>query len=538
VPRLRSATAIVPRDPALLALLVTGFVARLLALWTWPFLVEGDGADYVERLVEGQSSLLQASGYVFFLRPVAWVAALTGADVAVLLRHTLPWLGLAVVVVLYLSLRAVIGRATAGAACIVLAVDPLQLAAASTSRPEYLQLCWWTLVIAATAHCVARTARSGIRGHALLGACLGAAFLTKFNSLALAPFALAAVLAGAIPWRQRVRRALAVGGGFGAVLAVFLVAFHRPSTGTWSLNRGVGWHRMCNLATLGVRVHPEAGPATALAHRIVLDLPPVAPGAGPFRHVRAVPAAVRQPFVARWDALLDEPQQLASAAPVRHGDTAEGTVDLRDPTAFCRLYHFLGLRATERLLAEVYVEALRRDPADAWSGFAVRLDDGARLWRHYVSYLPTSASHATGAFAGARRSVLRLADAPAPVVQREVAPHAWEGGAAVLGALALLPRIPASIVWAALAAGLLRHVLVRRPGTSTAAWLAFGCLASAIALVLFSALALSFRLKELIAALPLIAIGLALPFAPARPLPTAAADARPPAGQPRSHIDI
>jgi hypothetical protein len=513
VPRLSWSIPVTLRDPLLLALLAAGVGARLLALGAWPFVVEGDGADYLERLVAGRSSLLQAAGYAFFLQPLAWVAALTGADVAAVLRHTLPWLGLASLVVLYLSLRPLLGRVVPAAVCVLLAVDPLELAAASTSRPEHLQACWWTLVLAACAHCLTSTTRPGTRPHALLGVCLGAAFVTKFNSVALTPLALAAVLAGATSMRQRAQRSLALVGGFGAVLALFLSAFHRPTTGTWSLNLGVGWHRMCNLTSLGVHVEPDAGPATRLAHRIALELPAVPVGAGAFAHLHAVPREVRRPYLERWRPLLDDPGASADDTSCTTAPRAAPPLDLRDGAAFCRLYHFLGLEPAERLLGAVYVEALRRDPGDVWRGVLTRLDDGVRLERQYEPYLPVACGGASRTFAGPRAAVLRLGDAPREDVHRAMAPHVWADGAAVLGALGWLPRLPTELVWAALAAGVLRHAFWRRGGSRAGAWLALGCLTSVVALQLFSLLTLTFRVKELIAVMPLLALGLALPFA-------------------------
>jgi hypothetical protein len=370
-------------------------------------------------------------------------------------------------------------------------------------------------VLATAAWCL-QPAPGTWRRQFVLGLAWGAAFLIKFNSLALAPICLVGAFAAAPRWR----RAAAFAAGVALIVGAFLVTFHRPTVGTWSLNLGVGWHRMCNLDALEVDVDAAAGPQTRLGHVLLLDLPHVAPGEFAFRHVRIVPRHERKPYLDRWQQLLDMPDARAIDACYRAAAIPEGGApDLRQPDSFYRLYHLLGLHRAERLLNAIWWENVCHAPGRYVRGLAARLLDGAHFARHYQPYLPLLPveSPERGGFA----PVLHLGNSTQELVDVEVSRHCRPGPARLLGSLALLPRVPMVLLWLLLLAGAVRHALAlaRRRGRAPVSWFALGTWCSLLGLLVFSALTLSFRVKELVAALPLVALGVAVLFrAPAPPL--------------------
>jgi hypothetical protein len=191
--------------------------------------------------------------------------------------------------------------------------------------------------------------------------------------------------------------------------------------------------------------------------------------------------------------------------------------DYHDPIWFCRVYHYLGLVEAEDLLSAVYDEARQTHPIDYWRHVVQAVVDGLRYRTAYSPYLPTPANAVAfyqfadrGLFAQ-RAAVVEAVDS---IYLRDAdwAVHFWRPGAEALQHLAILPACSEVLVWSTIAAGLVCGAwLLWRDRRHRPAFVLHALVTAAVlGMIVFSALVLVFRSKELIAAHPLIVIATGL----------------------------
>ncbi len=502
-------------DRWLVALVTVCIAARAIWWISTPFVIEGDGVTYDDMLRKGESSLLHASGYVWCLRPLAWFADWFSLDVARLVRFVVPLVAIGAVVALFVAMRNLVGPVIAFSVGVLLGSDTLLLAAACTPRPEALQSALGTFAISIAIWMLERPTRAvSARWGALLGASLMLAFLVKFNAIALTPLLLVPFAARGRSLLAKLRTVSVAGLGAATVLFLFLSGFHRPATGTWTLNAGDGWYRMANLEWLGIEVLPTAGPASSLCLALLDEMPPVVPSEQPFRRWKG-------PGPGWTDG---EFEAFASAHAKRSSPSAplNAVRDVRKAENVTSLYVNLGLARGEKLLRAVNRETIANDPAAFASAAAKLIPSGLQTERHYVPFMPIRGLEdewidATDGVPLRRvRSILRLGNTDRPEYAAAIAGASWRPGLIAASHIGVLRHVPSwawvGLILAGCVLGAVRAVRAGRADPCAMASLLLVCAIACLHLV--SALTLSFRSKELILCLPWMVVAAAVALWP------------------------
>lgn len=514
-------------DPWLCALTAALLAVRILYWQSYPFVVEGDGTGYYELICRGRSSLLHASGYPFFAQPVRWLAAPSDLEPALLLRYANQLFVVAALLCAYLGLRRLVTRSAAFAPCLLLGVDTQLVVAAGTARPEFAQAALLLMQVAAVAFAfTGASERTKLRWHTAAGALFAAGYVTKFNHLAAAPLLLAPLLDTGLPaLRTRVRALLRPLAAGVLLLAVFLLGFHRPTTGTFHLNLEHGWIYLNHvLRRADIPPAPDNGPATRTYLVLARELPEVRPGCHIWASLDAIPARERAPHRERWGALLAGRNHAAVAAEFE--PLAGAPLPAEDyllPRRFCPLYQHLGLLETEELLADVLWEGIRRHPDRYLAGVlresAAALDPAGSYWPYLpvpgVGGAPERFDRSPTDLLGPRAAYRYVANWQGhDESYRLLAGDLWAPGARCFALLAFFRHVPALLLWPLVLAGLVPAALalVRRRALPAAARLHLLVLAALLGLLSAAAVLLTFRPKELLAVQPLlyVAAGLSL----------------------------
>lgn len=351
--------------PAALGLVI---LVRVLLIATYPLnYLRSDGLDYFKMLVGGTSNLILAAGYPFLLglpfrnplgrwliedhRPVF-------ETVLLILQHSIN------IICIYLAYRvvdAIWGRLPATLFVLLYGLHPQTLTVTSSMSPEWLQ----SSLIMLVAYLVFRAlGTSDLRHKTLIWACLGSvfcwAFLVKYNSLFLIWLPATAAL---IELRRSRRAFLApLVGVVAAALtwAVFVVAFHRPSTGTTTLtmDKACILLQRVELMTGRHSMSPDTGVDTKRLLVLNALLPAPDHYRRPIPHVDWVNDTTREPFRRRYSHLLDADDRTLS--------TYAEDLDLARPFNFGRAYlpiaYHLDLEEANSLGVRVFFEHVRANP--------------------------------------------------------------------------------------------------------------------------------------------------------------------------------
>ena len=393
-----------------LTLIVVLFVRGLFVL-TYPLNVSGDGVTYFRMIPTRTSNLTHASGYPFLVGlplavPRAVVAALRPSDSALLtpdaerrsgspavgaapppidleIRQALmPLLTLYVTIFnhlvnvlaaicLFLLLRAVFSATAGVVSGLVYGLNPWNIQWATLSRPEQVQSDLVVLMLGVL-YFARKTASSGWKrvGYAVAAVLFVLGILAKFNAVLLVGLPVVFLVTDPSSRVERIRLGvLSLVTALG-LYGAFVVLYHAPSTGTYSLSYGVGHALYVRLERNPVPLfRPENGIASMKFAILTRGLPPEAPSCcGPtlFSHVNWVPEEERRPYRERYLPLLrsnDEGAVKQIYAAVRD----------RPAGAWTSIYYYLGLREGDDLLRAVFFESVRARPgvylAGAWRFF-------------------------------------------------------------------------------------------------------------------------------------------------------------------------
>jgi hypothetical protein len=278
---------------------------RLLAVVTFPlsFWI-ADGKNYMDMLVRGVSNLIHAPGYPFIMG-LPWRNPLGRAVIdswPVAFHYTLTLtqhlVCIAAAYVGYRVARRVFGAAAANLFVVLYLCDYRSIFVTSTVGPEWLQASLGIVLIGVVYGAYESTdTKRKLGAYSLAGLVFAAAYLVKFNSVFLLTCPALIVAADL----RRSRRAIAGVGAaalvFVATYSVFLVVYHRPSTGTYSISYDKAWV-LLEKARMFVPdrvLLPETGIATK--RLIVLnDVLPEVEHRGPIGHIDFVSDEVRAPY--------------------------------------------------------------------------------------------------------------------------------------------------------------------------------------------------------------------------------------------------
>ena len=251
----------------LLILLTVTLVVRGIMFVSFPLSGLDDnqaGQHYlIDRLVEGDlliGNLRYNTGYPFLMAPVVALSQVTGPlsdrivlAVQVALSAGIPFF-------IFDILRRTRSANEGLAVALLVAVDPYGLQWAHFYLPEWLiafllTVSFWLFVVA--------------RGNRRLslalvaGALMGLAVLARVNALVVAVLLPAVVWwPGALTVRRRLAMSVVYLAVIGGLVAGYIVAIQRPSTGTASLSCVSGANFLEALESRGLRIQPENGPAS------------------------------------------------------------------------------------------------------------------------------------------------------------------------------------------------------------------------------------------------------------------------------------
>jgi hypothetical protein len=505
----------ISRDWFLVFLVGAVLLVRGVYVLSYPFLIEGDGATYYELLLQRQAHLLHATGYIFFSLPVTLIAKVVGTEPANLLPYVQQAVSIASVTALYLALKRLLPRWISFLTCLPLGIDAQMVAAAGTTRPEFLQADILMLLISSTIFgltCVGRRAKTIFYvGTGVLGV---AGYLTKYNFVPVLVFCLVPLVDRGLQGKARWWTLGKSGLGATLFFIVFVATFHYPTTGSWRLNLEHGWIHIMKLGEASIPLLPANGIATQKYIVLSESLPPMGAGPGPWKTIDEVPEAVRGPFRQKWSPLLADIN-------ARDVHAALATVEKRrtnyhHPDAFMPIYYYLGLEETEKLLSDVYWEGVRGYPWQYVIHICRALIQNADFAAVYRPYLPVAGLYGPTDFPAPSRTEFLPAPArPFKVVDWSVAKpeeladfaaSVWRPATTLFSFLAFIKYIPTSCLWIVLLSGLIlipvsfarerrfRRMEVLLVLTATAL----------LGEMSFAAVLFVFRAKELILCQPLI----------------------------------
>jgi hypothetical protein len=511
----------ISRDWFLVILVSAILLVRTLFVLSYPFHIEGDGETYYALLQECQAHLLHATGYIFFSLPLRLLATLLGTEPANLLLYFQQAFSAASVVALYLALRRIIPRWISFLACLPLGIDAQMVAAAGTSRPEFLQADILMLLVSSAIFGLTSIRRRDKTLFYLAAGLLGmAGYLTKYNFLPVLGFCLVTLFDGGLPWKARWWMLGKSCLGATLLFIVFVATFHYPTTGSLRLNLEHGWIHTMKLAEANIPLLPANGIATQKYIVLSESLPPMGAGPGPWKKIDEVPEVVRAPFRQKWSTLL----ATNDAGYVRDALNAspQRRATYYHPDSFCQIYYHLGLKEAENLLRDVFLEGVRGYPGRYLSNIRTTFIQSAAFSEVYMPYLPVPDVYQPSAlfkwsrphFLSARARFYKSVDwsVATPAEMDQLADQIWYPGARLFSFLSFIKYIPTICLWIVMLAGLVvapifvsRYRRVRP--AETMLMLAAAALLGEMSL---AAVLFVFRSKELILCQPLIYLMMAL----------------------------
>jgi hypothetical protein len=542
-------------------------VVRVLLIVSYPLnLLKTDGANYLEMLIRGVSNLILAPGYPFIMgllwrNPIGlW---LVNSHPETFERLLCLSQQLVNVICIYLAYRVVLdvfGRLAASIFVILYGLHFQILAVSSSSSPEWLQgsLVMLMMFVLHRAYIAVGNLRKTFL-YGLCGFVLCWLYLVKFNSIALLwlpGLALGAEVfrwcrievvslrrfqAGMVdepnttevggersadkgrPSSSYVRRAfgcfnLVSGSGqwnpliagavglavFLGTYSVFLVAFHYPTTGTFTITMD----KACILLQrVGLLTHrSNMSPDIGINTKRLLVLNALLPSPDHYRlpipRVDWVSAEVRAPYRKRYSYLLTADEETLDQV----GENLDLTRSFNFGRAYLPVGYYIGLPEANRLGESVFFEYVRAYPAlylkSIWRQTLKSMTEPKSHWIYPLSVKTEGWESLAWGFSEMKRRPRRSE------FFRYSRPVVWVPGVWLFGLLYSLWQFPP--IWVPILIVISSLVLVRRM------WCTHSLESSAViyvvlaigvfAFVVFSNAILHFRWKEVHPILPILCI--------------------------------
>ena len=510
----KRASAAARRDWFLVILVSSVLLVRAVYILSFPFHIEGDGETYYALLQATQAHLLHATGYIFFSLPIRFLATVLGTEPAHLLLFFQQAFSAASVTVLYLALKRVMPRWIGFLVCLPLGIDAQMVAAAGTTRPEFLQADFLMLLISSATFGLTSVAHRNKMVFYLGAGVLGmAGYLTKYNFLPMLGFCLVPLFDAGLPWKSRFRM---LGGsclGGAALFVVFFSTFHYPTTRSLRLNLEHGWIHVMKLREANIPILPGNGIATQKYIVLSESLPPGG-SLEAWTKMDGVPDAVRAPFREKWGPLL----ATNDAASVRDALNAspQRRATYYQVDSFGPIYHHLGLKEAEHLLRNVFLEGVRNYPERYLSNVRTGFIQSAVFSEVYMPYLPVPGVYQPSAlfkwskprFQSGRALFYKSVDwsVATPAELERLAAQIWYPGARLFSFLSFIKYIPTFCLWVGMLGGfvVVPTFISRYRQVRPAETLLMLAAAALLGEMSFAALLFVFRSKELMLTQPLI----------------------------------
>lgn len=508
----KRAGAALRHDGFLVILASSILLVRIVYILSYPFHIEGDGETYYALLQASQAHLLHATGYIFFSLPFRLLATLLGTEPANFLLYFQQAFSAASVTVLYLALKRVIPRWIGFLVCLLLGIDAQMVAAAGTTRPEFLQADFLMLLVSSATFGLTSVSHRNKTIFYLGAGVLGmAGYLTKYNFLPMLAFCLVPLFDAGLGWKSRFRM---LGGsclGATVLFVVFFATFHYPTTRSWQLNLEHGWIHILKLKEANIPIHPDNGIATQKYIILANSLPPFG-SLEAWKKLEGVPDAVRAPFRTKWGPLLES----HDAGYVRAALNASTKQRAYDQLDFNPIYYHLGLKEAENLLRDVFLEGVRRYPGRYLSNIRRAFIRSAVFSEVYMPYLPVPGVYKPSAlfkwskphFLSARARFYKSVDwsVATPAELEPLAAQIWYPGARLFSFLSFIKYIPTICLWIVMLAGfvVMPTFVSRFRRIRPAETLLVLAAAALLGEMTFAAILFVFRSKELMLCQPLI----------------------------------
>jgi len=508
---LRSAMDALRRIPTVFVVVIA---VRFLLWITYPlnFMVT-DGPNMYKMLVLGISDLIHAPGYPFLMGLMWRIPIELGlADnhptiFNLLLGASQHAVNIFCLYLGYIVAREFFGRLPASIFVVLYGLHYHTLTVSSSVTSEWLQgslfmALWYLLMRAVRAH----TLGQKTAWYTACGFLFCWMYLVKFNSIAV--LTLPALMALYDLWRSRKLAWVPIASSILTAVvtyAIFVVAFHQPSTGTYAITLDKGWVFLVKLGFFvpNRELSPDTGIATT--RLIVLNnLLPMPKGKGPVRHVDQVPPSERAPYREKYLHLLEADQAEL--------DALLSEMEIPSPydfsVAFLPVSHYIGYQESNDLGIAVFLENLRRYPRafvkDAWRLIIHTIVEPQDPWMYPIDLSDRPSKPLKWGYRTLRK---RQMSTNRPVY-RFRPPVVWGPGVRFFKLHYEIFRIPTLWITIVIVGGGLTAALalIRRRGDprSPAVYLA---LTLTIALfILFSNLILRFRWKEVQPILPAICL--------------------------------
>ncbi|HEU4886972.1 MAG TPA: glycosyltransferase family 2 protein [Thermoanaerobaculia bacterium] len=376
--------------------IVIAFILQMLFVYTFPLNhLGGDTSGYELVIMNRTSNLVFAPGYIFFaslplridalhtiaVENMAWFRSMLQ-----LAQHLVEIVCLAV---LLFALTRVFNRLTAFLTVLFLGTCPRAMGINSSVYPEWLQadllvLSFSFAVLAYT------TPQNRLWKWVLYCASFGAftwCVLTKFNSIVFFPGLLLFFLFEKAPWKRRA--ALFVAAGLFAFFnyAGFVLAVHKPATGTYALTRDRSWVLMAKLASVygNTLPYPE-GIATKRWLALSAVLPPSyeVASVAMFLNVNVVPEDIRAPMREKYGYLLTAEESVLDDVLSRNPLPPSFKVN----TSSIPISYYIGLDESDELGVAVFFESIFHAPRP-YFGSVLRESVAARWYALTEPTFPT-----------------------------------------------------------------------------------------------------------------------------------------------------
>lgn len=506
---------------AWLALVIVS-ILQMLFVYTYPLNhAGGDTPGYEHILLNRTSDLLFAPGYMVLASLQLRIDAVYDAmlqntdgfrEVLQFEQHAFEIVCLAVLLIV---LTRVYNRLTAFLSVLIAGTSARAMGVNSSVYPEWLQadllvLAFSLAVLAFT------TPATPIRKVLLYMAAFGAftwCVLAKFNSIVFLPGLLAFFLFEKMPWRRRATLLLsAMLFGF-ANYAVFMLAIHKPATGTFALTRDRSWVLMARLESVYGQTLPyPEGIDTKRWLALSSILPPSYNHAsiGMFMNVDAVPPQTRKPMRDKVAYLLTADERVLDDT-LRHHRLPES---FKLGVSSIPISYYVGLKESDSLGVRVFRESVLHAPGKYFG--SVWRESLAALWNATTESTFPSARNVRGVterLVPAGPNLVRLVTDPSsPLPIKANRPIIWEPGFRFFSVMENLVLSRGHTVFL-MALGILLalwHGLRYGWSLRSAIPVALGLLL--IGFDVFSYVVLAFRWKEWRLAYPIAAILLGITF--------------------------
>lgn len=356
-----------PGKPFFITMAIIGTI-RLIFVITYPFNIGGDGSTYYNMILDWKSSLVLAGGYPFVFGSVLQLfrsIVLVDLDpriFEILLRILQHGTDMIVLMILYFPLKYVFGPSTAIGSLIFYGINPFVLGNLSVARPEWFQVDMFLVSLVMSFAAFRSSGNKKILFYAAAAGIFYLGFLSKFNLLPLGVFLGILLFFDRAPLLSKITIVLLGIACFGAVYMVYVLAYHKPSTGTRALTYDKSWIllRKARMFSSSPRLDIENG-IHAKRYKVLsfflsrhgwIDVDPPTL----YSHVDAVSPENRAFFRKTYGYILSADEKTLDEIIRENPEIKDAYINQ------LMISRYIGLQESDELGTRVFVEAIQSEP--------------------------------------------------------------------------------------------------------------------------------------------------------------------------------